>query len=111
MMGMPVDDYRAKLHGEAEQSVKTTLVLSEISKKEELKVSEEKYKEVLERISKSNNKTIEEIEEIIAQNNSRQNIEYELLLDSAMELIYDIGKIKKLKPINFEEFVRSENNR
>lgn len=111
MMGMKVDEYRTKLHEEAEQSVKTTLILSEIAKKEELKVSEERYKEVIERIAKSNNKTIEEIEELVRKNNSRQNIEYELLLDSAMDTIYENAKIKKLKPVSFEEFVRAENNR
>ena len=72
-----------------------------------MKVDENKYKEVIENIAKRNNKTVEEIEKIIAENDTRENIETELLLDGAMDFIYDNAKVKKLKPVTFEEFAKN----
>jgi trigger factor len=106
IMGIEPDAFKAKLREEAVQTIKTTLALSEIAKKEEMKVDENKYKEIVENIARRNNKTVEEIEKIIAENESRENIETELLLDGAMDFIYDNAKIKKLKPVSFEEFSR-----
>jgi len=106
LMGIEPDDYRNKLREEAEQSIKTTLVLSEVAKKENLAVSEERMKDIIEKIARSNKKTPEEIEAIIRENGSRENIESELLLDSAMEFIYDNGKVKKLKAVSLDELLR-----
>ncbi len=111
MMGIEPDAFRSKLHEEATQTIKTTLALSEIARKEEMKVDENRYKEVVENIAKRNNKTVEEIEKIITENDSRDNIETELLLDGAMEFIYENAKVKKLKPISFEEFARTRGRR
>ncbi len=111
LMGVEPEAFRSQLHEEASRTIKTTLTLSEIAKKEELKVDENRYKEVVENIAKRNNKTVEEIEKIITENESRENIEMELLLDGAMELIYENAKVKKLKPITFEEFARTRGRR
>ncbi|MBP7738785.1 MAG: trigger factor [Spirochaetes bacterium] len=111
LMGIEAEAFRNRLHDEATQTIKTTLALSEIAKMEEMKVDENRYKEVVENIAKRNNKTVEEIEKIITENESRENIETELLLDSAMEFIYDNAKVKKLKAITFEEFTRAHSRR
>ena len=87
------------------------MALSEIAKKEEMKVDENRYREVIESIAKRNNKTAEEIEKIVTENETRENIETELLLDGAMEFIYDNAKVKKLKPISFEEFAKTRARR
>ena len=107
LMGIEPNAFKAKLREEAVQTIKTTLALSEIAKKEEMKVDENKYKEIVENIARRNNKTVEEIEKIIAENDTRENIETELLLDGAMDFIYDNAKIKKQKPVSFEEFSRN----
>jgi trigger factor len=106
MMGQDPDDFRNKMRERAIQMVKTSLSLVEIAKKENLKVDENRYKETIENIAKKNNTTSEEIEKIITENNSRQNIESKLLLDSAMDFIYEKAKIKKLKPVNLEDFLK-----
>ncbi|HNW30140.1 MAG TPA: trigger factor [Spirochaetota bacterium] len=111
LMGVEPEAFRNQLHDEATRTIKTTLALSEIAKKEEMKVDENRYKEVVENIAKRNNKTVEEIEKIITENESRENIEMELLLDGAMEFIYENAKVKKLKPITFEEFARTRGRR
>jgi trigger factor len=111
IMGIEKEAFLAQLREEAAQTIKTTMSLSEISKKEEMKVDENRYREVIESIAKRNNKTPEEIEKIVTENQSRENIETELLLDSAMEFIYENAKVKKLKPISFEEFAKSRMRR
>lgn len=111
LMGIDPGAFADQLRQEAAQTIKTTLALSEIARKEEMKVDETKYREVLENIAKRNNKTVEEIEKIITENDSRGNIETELLLDGAMDFIYENAKIKKLKPISFEEFTKNRSRR
>ncbi len=111
LMGIEPSAFADQLRQEASQTIKTTLALSEIYRKEEMKVDEAKYKEVVESIAKRNNKTVEEIEKIITDNDSRGSIETELLLDGAMDFIYENAKIKKLKPITFEEFTRNRGRR
>jgi trigger factor len=108
MMGIDPETLRTKLHEDASQSIKTTLVLSEIVKTENLKVDEIKYKEVVEGIAKKNNKTIEEIEEMINKDNKKPNIESELMLEQAMEFIYTSAKIKKLKPVKLLELINTK---
>ncbi len=108
LMGIDPETLRSKLHEDATQSIKTTLVLSEIVKKEELKVDENRYKEVIEGIALKNNKSVEEIEEMITKENKRTNIEAELMLDGAMEFIYTSAKIKKLKPVKLMELINAK---
>jgi trigger factor len=108
LMGIDPETLRAKLHEDSTQSIKTTLVLSEIVKKENLKVDENRYKEVIDGIALKNNKTVEEIEEMITKENKRPNIESELMLDGAMEFIYSSAKIKKLKPVKLMELMNSK---
>lgn len=108
IMGQNVEEFRKKLRERATQMVKTSLALMEIAKKEELKIDETRYKEVIENIAKKNNTSIEEIEKIIIENNSRQSIETKLLIDSAMEFIYENAKVKKLKPVSLEEFLKNQ---
>lgn len=105
IMGMDTKAFLDRLRDEATQTLKTTLALSEIAKKEELKVDENRYKETVQNLASRNNKTVEEIEEILARNDSKKEIESELLLDNAMEFIYKNAKVKKLKPLSFKEFM------
>ncbi len=105
MVGIPVEEFEQRIREEAEQSVKTTLVLSEIAKQENFQVEEGKYGAMLEKIAMNYGKSVPEIEEIIAQNNSRQNVEYEILIDMSMDFIYDMAKISKSKPITVEKLM------
>lgn len=108
MMDMQAEDFEARIRGEAESSVKTTLVLSEVMKEEELTVSDEQFDEFVEKYSKSSGRSAEEVKELIEKNNSRENIEQELLLEGAMDFIYDNARVKKLKPVTLEELMREQ---
>jgi trigger factor len=107
-LGINPDDFINNIRTDATESIKSTLVLNELAKKEQLKADEEKYKEVVENLAKQNNKTVEEIEKIIEENNSRENIESELILEQALELVYDSAHLKKSKALSLEEFVKSK---
>ncbi len=108
MMGLDPDEYRSKIREDAVKTVKNTLVLSEIVKKEDLKVAEDKYKEVIANLSVQMGKTPEEIEKLIEDNNNRSSVEHDILLDQAMDFIYDNAKIKKLDAVTLEEFVKNK---
>jgi trigger factor len=106
VIGVDAGEFRSTLTDEAEKSIKSTLILSQIAKVEELKVDDERYREILSTIAVKNNKSIEEIEEIIEQNQNKQTIENDLLLDSATEFIYSNAKIKKKKNITIQELLQ-----
>ncbi len=108
VVGLDPEEFRNQMRAEAHKTIRNTLILSEISKKEEINPSEEKFNEVVEKYSKSMGKSIEEILALIDQNNSRSSIENDLRLDSTMEFIYDNASVKKLKSIPLDEFAKKK---
>jgi len=109
VLGIAKDEFEAKLMEEAELSIQTTLTLSDIAREEKLEVNEEQYNKLIESWATQQGQTKEQVEEVIKENNSRENIEHELLLDSAMDFIYEKGKIKKSKAITLEEYLKAGN--
>ncbi len=107
LMGIDPSEYRLKLREDAAKSVKNTLVLSEVARKEGLKVDEEKYKEIVNSISSQMGKTVQEVEEIIEKNQTKSSIENDLLLGNAMDFIYNKANIKKLPRVTFQEFIKN----
>lgn len=108
VLNMDVNELSEKIREEAVNSIKTTLVLAEIAKKEELQASEEEYKKVIQQIAEKNERPVEEIEELVKEKGSRENIENELVLDSALDYIYDNAQVKQKKPVSVEEFMKQE---
>ncbi|HMB20530.1 MAG TPA: hypothetical protein VKQ10_05635, partial [Spirochaetota bacterium] len=108
VLNMDVNELSEKMREEAVNSIKTTLVLAEIAKKEELQASEEDYKKVIQQIAEKNERSVEEIEELVKEKGSRENIENELVLDSALDFIYDNAQVKQKKPVSVEEFMKQE---
>lgn len=107
VLGIDPEEYRVKLREDAVRSIKNTLVLTEIARKEDIKAAEEKYQDIINNIAVQMGKTVEEIEGMIEQNQSRPNIENDIILDSAMEAVYSKAKIKKLPEVSLEEFAKS----
>lgn len=105
-MGMTLEDFEGTLAKEAIQSIKTTLVLSEISNTEKLEVSDEEYEKSLQDMADRNKQGLDELKKLVAQNNAEQNIKSELIFDKAMDFIYDNAKIKKLSPVGVKEFLK-----
>jgi trigger factor len=107
VLGIDPEEYRIKLREDAVRSIKNTLVLSEIAKKEDIKAAEEKYQDIIKNIAVQMAKTVEEIEGMIEQNQSRPNIENDIIMDSTMDVIYSKANIKKLPSVSLEEFAKS----
>lgn len=108
VVGIDPEEFRNQMKEEALKTIKNTLVLSEISKQEEIEVTEDKYKEVLEKLSKSMGQSTEEIEKLVEQNNSRSSLENDIRLESTMDFIYEKAEISKLKSVSLEEFARNK---
>ncbi len=109
-LGIDADEYREKLKEEAVRSIKNTLTLAEIAKKEDLKASEEKYQEIISGISAQMGKTVQEVEAMVEENNRKESIEHDIILDKAMDVIYEKANIKKLSAVSLEEFIKSSRN-
>jgi len=108
LVGMQPEEFKAKLREDALGSIKTTLILDEVSKAEKMEVPEDKYKEVLQSIVESSGMSFEEVEDLVEKNNSKQNIEQEVLFDMAMEFVYENADVNKLKSISFDELIKQK---
>ncbi|HEY1406410.1 MAG TPA: hypothetical protein VF857_07370, partial [Spirochaetota bacterium] len=106
--GMKPEELDAKLRDEALMSVKTTLAVTEIIKKEDLKVTDEKFAEAVDDMAKRNGKTAEEIRSMIEANDARGRLDSEILYNGAIDLVYEQGKIKKEKPVPVKEFLKPQ---
>lgn len=106
-MGMKLEDFEATMEKEAMQSIKTSLILSEISSAEKLEVSNEEYEKAVAEMAERNHQDVEAIKKAIAQNGAEQNIKSELIFDKAMDFVYDNAKVKKLSPVGVREYFES----
>ncbi len=107
MVGMKPEDFSKKMKEDAIQSIKSTLVLSEIVKSEKFTVSDDMYKEAISKLAIQYQKNESEINNLIDKNGSKPNIESELLFNKAMDFIYEKANIKKLSPISAKEFLKN----
>ncbi len=107
-IGLNAEEFSGRLRDEAASNIKSMLVLSKIAEKEELRVPEEKYREVVEGIAKKNNRSVEELEKIISENDSRESIESDLVMENALDFIYENAKIEKGKSKSLDEFIKAE---
>lgn len=107
LLGIDPEEYRGKLKEDALKSIKNTLLLSEVVKKEDMKVSEEKFKEVVETLAKSMQRPADELYKMMEENNSRSNVEQDILLEMALDFIYENAKINTLAPVSLDDFVKN----
>lgn len=107
LLGIDPEEYRGKLKEDAVKSIKNTLLLSEIVKNEDMKVSEEKFSEVVETLAKSMQRPADDLYKMMEENNSRPNVEQDILLEMALDFVYDNAKINKLGAISLDDFVKN----
>ena len=106
--GMKAEDMEAKMRDEALMSVKTSLVVSEIIRKENLTVTEEKYNEALEDMAKRNGRPVEELKKMIDANNAKGRLDSEILYNGAIDFVYAQAKVKKEKPVSVKDFMKPQ---
>ncbi|MFH0974617.1 MAG: trigger factor [Spirochaetota bacterium] len=100
------DEFTKKIREDAINNIKSTLVLIEVAKAEKIEAPEDKYKEIISSYAERSKKTFEEIEEIVEQNGSKENIKNELVLGNSYDFLYANANIKKQKPITLEELMK-----
>ena len=99
------EKFLTQVRNNAVENIKSTLILLEIAKLEEIKPSEEKYKNIIKSYADSNKMKIDDIEKTFESNGTKNNIETELVIDEASDFIYDNAEIKK-KKVTFDEFIK-----
>ena len=109
-MGINADEFSARLREEAMYTIKKSLILYEVARKEELKVTDEMFNDFVKSYAERSKMKEEDVQKIIEENRSRENVEHELLLNTAIDFLYDNAKIKKKKPVSFEEFVKENSD-
>jgi trigger factor len=105
--GLKGDDLKVKLAEEAGQSVRTSLAVNEITKKEAFKVTEEQYAKAVKEMSVSMNRSEEELRTMIEKSDARSRIESEIVYDSAIDFLYEKSNIRKLAPVSLKEFAKN----
>ena len=108
MMGMNVDELKARVREEAMNDIKSFMARLEIAKKENISFTEEEYNDMIKALAEQSGKPVEQMAMAIEQSRTRESIETELILINARKFIYDNAKIKKLKPVPFEEYIKKK---
>ena len=98
-VGIKSEELAEQLRKEAMDSIKSTLTLTEISQKEALQVDQNRYRAVIELMASRNNLSLQDTENLIEEKGARENIESELLLEQALDFIYDHAQVKKNKAV------------
>jgi trigger factor len=107
-IGINPDDLKAKLLEEGTYGVKSVIVRSEVGKKENITCTDEDFDNIVKALSDRNKMTPEQTRDIITERDLRENIEAEAIMEKAADFIYNNAKIKKLKAVPFDEFVKKE---
>ncbi|HPJ36897.1 MAG TPA: trigger factor [Spirochaetota bacterium] len=108
MMGMDTDEFVKTLREEAIGDIKSFMVRLEIAKKEDIKYTEEQYNEMLDSLAQRSGKTPEEMSKIIEMNNSKANLETELMMKNTQDFLMENAKIKKSKTVSLEDFMKGD---
>jgi trigger factor len=103
--GMSTEDMDAKLREEAVQRIKTTLVVTEVARKEDLKATDEQFQHAVSEMAAGSGKGVDEILKMIEEQGARTRVDAEIIYNSAIDFLYDQSKVKKLSPIALKEFL------
>jgi trigger factor len=100
------EEFLDNIREDAIKTIKRALILHDIVKKEEIKVSDEDLEKFAEPIAKANNKKPEELINFYKQTGYIREIENELENQKAVDFLVDAVKVKKGKKIKYKELVK-----
>ena len=92
--GMTEDAFLSQMKPQAEKRIKTRLVLEAVAKAENLEVSEEEYKEELQKMADAYRMKLEEIEDMIG-NYEQKAIKSDIQIKKAIDFVVAQAKEKK----------------
>lgn len=109
LAGMGLEELKDRFREEALQSIKTTLVLTKVAEEEKMQVTEEELETLLKDLSEKHGVSLDDLKKSVETNDDhRRNLENELLIDRAMDFLYDNAKVKKLKEITVSELMQQQ---
>jgi trigger factor len=101
--GLTKETYNEKMKDKAVEEIKRGLILSEVVKKEEIKVSEEDVKKHIEPYSKYYKMDAEKLYETFKNAGNLKMFENEIEAKKAVDFLFDNAKSKKGKKLSLEE--------
>ena len=101
------DDYRKEIAEDIIKSIKSSLILEDIVKNNEFKISEEEVKEHLENYAKYYRMNSDKIYETLKNMGGLSKVEEEIKMKKALDLIYNSVKIEKEKVYSIDEYLKS----
>jgi len=97
------EEYRKNIRPRAENNIKYELILSEIAKKEDIKITDEEIDEEIKRYALETKKDFETLKKNMIENKSVENLRYHLTLKKALNLVYNEAEFEKTEKLTFEE--------
>jgi len=92
--GTTVDSFKEQYKEQAEERVKSNLVISEIAKKENVEVTDEDVENELKNMAEAYGMEVEKLKEFV-KDGELENLKEELKLKKAVTLIVDAAKVKR----------------
>jgi trigger factor len=101
------ETYMEKMKDKSIEEIKKALILSEIVKLEQIKASDDDIKKHMEPFSKYYKMEVNELFENLKKAGNLHNFENQVEINKALDFIYENGKSKKGKKINFEDLLKA----
>jgi trigger factor len=96
-------EYREKLKPRAVRNLKQEMVLSEISRKENIQLAEEELDEEIRAYAQRTKKNFTAVKNSMAENKSIDGLRYRLRLNKALEFLYKNARLEKVKKLKYEQ--------
>jgi len=102
------EELREKYRPEAEENVKSQLVLLEVANREDLSVSNQEIEQQIMRMAINNGQDPQQLKKYYEENNLMFALRDSILADKAMEKIYEYAQIEEVEPGSSQEQQREE---
>jgi len=94
-------EYRDNLRPRAHESLKYELLLAEIAKKEEIKVSEEEINKEIKDYAKRQKRDFEDMKKKMKDNDTLDSLRYRMRISKSLNFVYENAKLDQEKHLNF----------
>jgi trigger factor len=94
-------EYRENLRPRAQESLKYELLLAEIAKKEEIKVSDEEIDKEIEGYAKRQKRDFADMKKKMKDNDTLDSLRYRMRIAKSLHFVYENAKLEQEKHLNF----------
>jgi trigger factor len=94
-------EYRDTLRPRAQESLKYELLLAEIAKKEEIKVTEEEMDKEIKEYAERQKRNFEDMKKKMKDNDTLDSLRYRMRIAKTLNFVYENAKLDQEKHLNF----------